>query len=93
MGARGYSGGQPLYLSDKPPAVEVHLSREDSAMFAGYPDLLDVLSLRVILGQSEKTVRKIIEDGVLPSVRIGERIYVPKSKLIEHVVRSCGEVV
>lgn len=92
MGARGYSGGQHLYLSDNPPAVEVHLSREDSELFAWAPDLLTVKHLEVILDQSEKTVRKLIDDGVLPSVRIGERIFVPKFKLVEYVLKACGEV-
>lgn len=91
MAARGYSTGQRVYLSDRPQPVEVHLSEGDSTMFAGYPDLLDVLHLRVILGQSEKTVRKLLADGTLPSVRIGERVYCPKARLIEYVVSQCGE--
>lgn len=93
MAPRGYAAaGQPYYLSDTPQPVEVHLSKEDSAMFSGSPDLLDVLHLRVLLGQSEKTVRKMLADGTLPSVRIGERVYCPKARLIEYIVSQCGEV-
>lgn len=91
MAARGYSAGQAVYLSEQPPVHEVRMSERDSIMFASYPDLLDVLHLRVILGQSEKTVRKLIADGDLPSVRIGERVYCPKARLIEYVVSQCGE--
>ena len=92
MAARGYSGGQPLYLYDQPQQVELHLSREDSALFAGFPDLLTVKHLEVILEQSEKTVRKMIADGVLPSATFGSRVYVPKAKLIEHIAAQIGEV-
>lgn len=89
MAARGYNAGQPVYLSDRPQPVEIHLSREDSALFAGFPDLLTVQHLEVLLGQCGKTVRKLLADGTLPSVRIGERIYCPKARLIEFVVGEC----
>lgn len=92
MAARGYSAAQPVYLSDRPQPVEVRLSEGDSAFFAGFPDLLTVRHLEVLLGQSEKTVRKLIADGELPSVTIGARVYVPKARLIEHVVAQCEGV-
>lgn len=92
MTARGYSAAQPVYLSDRPQPVEVRLSEGDSIMFAGFRDLLTVKELEVILDQSEKTVRKLIADGELPSVTIGARVYVPKARLIERVVAQCGEV-
>lgn len=91
MGARGYGAAQPVYLSEQPPIHEVRLSERDSIMFAGFRDLLGVKELEVILDQSEKTVRKMLADGTLPSVRIGERVYCPKARLIEHVVAQCGE--
>ena len=92
MTARGYSATQPVYLSDRPQPVEVRLSEGDSVMFSGFRDLLTVKELEVILDQSEKTVRKLIADGELPSVTIGARVYVPKARLIERVVAQCGEV-
>ena len=92
MAPRGYAAGQAVYLSDRPQPVEVHLSKEDSVMFAGFRDLLGVKELEVILDQSEKTIRKMLADGTLPSVRIGERVYCPKARLIEHIVAQCGEV-
>lgn len=92
MAPRGYAAGQAVYLSDRPQPVEVHLSKEDSVMFAGFRDLLGVKELEVILDQSEKTIRKMLADGTLPSVRIGERVYCPKARLIEYVVSQCGEV-
>lgn len=91
MGARGYSAAQPVYLADRPQPVEVHLSEGDSILFAGFPDLLTVRHLEVLLGQSERTVRKLLSDGTLPSVRLGERVYCPKARLIEYVVAQCGE--
>lgn len=89
MAARGYSAAQPVYLADRPQPVEVHLSEGDSIMFAGFPDLLTVQHLEVLLGQCEKTVRKLMAEGELPSVTIGARVYVPKARLIEHVVAQC----
>lgn len=80
-----YTQNQPVYLSQTPPKVEVTLSQGDSAMFAGFPDLLTVQHMSWILGMCEKTVRKLCGDGTLPAVEIGERTYVPKARLIEYV--------
>lgn len=90
MQAHGY-GVQPAYLSQQPPVLELRLSERDSLMFAGFPDLLTVKHLEVILEQSEKTIRKLIAEGALPSVTIGARVYVPKARLIEYVAGACRE--
>ena len=85
-----YAQAQPVYLTQTPPKTEITLSQGDSAMFAGFPDLLTVQHMSWILGQCEKTVRKLCREGALPSIEIGERIYVPKARLIEYVAGGCN---
>lgn len=92
MAAQVLAKSQPLYLHNEPPKVTVQLSESDSVMFAGFPDLLTTAHISLIISQSEKTVRKMLSDGVLPCVRIGERLYCPKSKLIEYVVAQVGGI-
>ena len=57
-----------------------------SAMFEGYGDMLDVSDLAEILRINPKTVQRQCRRGDLPAIRIGARWYVPKIRLIEHVM-------
>lgn len=53
--------------------------------FANYSDLLTMDDCGGILQQSTQTVRRLCRENELPSVRIGRRLYVPKSALIAFV--------
>ncbi len=68
-----------VYLSERPPA-------EAPEMLAGYPDLLTVQHVHEITGVSEQVIRKEVAEGRLCGGKIGRRIFVPKFKLIEHMV-------
>ena len=50
-----------------------------------YGDLLTIKDCSAVIQQSEATVRRLCREGELPSVRIGRRLYVPKSQFIEHI--------
>ena len=50
---------------------------------SGYGDLLTTAELHEITGQHVDTICKLIKRGDLPGVRIGQRWYVPKVKLLE----------
>lgn len=76
------SSPQLVYLADEKPEAVVP---QRYLMFSGFPDMLQVKHLTIILDQSEKTVRGLISRGELPALRIDERLYVPKGKLIEYI--------
>ena len=71
--------------------VTVTLSPECAQMFAGFPDLLEVRHLSIILGASERTVYKMLQADELPSRRLGGRLYVPKPALIEYFTAGLVE--
>lgn len=53
--------------------------------FDGYSDLLTMKDGSAILQQSEATVRRLCREGELPSIRIGRRLYIPKSQLVDFI--------
>jgi len=58
---------------------------------SGYGDLLTPADLAELTGQHVETVRRLIKCGDLPGVRIGQRLYVPKVRLLDYLgVRSDG---
>lgn len=62
------------------------MGRESSVVaFEGFGDLLTMDDCGGILQQSTQTVRRLCRENELPSVRIGRRLYVPKSALIAFV--------
>lgn len=60
----------------------------DAQLLAGYPDLLTVQDLRRLTGLSEQTIRTEINGGNLPGCRIGRRLYVPKARFAEYVLKG-----
>ena len=55
------------------------------ADYEGYMDLLTMDDCAGILQQSTQTVRRLCRERVLPSVKIGRRIYVPRNRFAEFV--------
>lgn len=54
--------------------------------FAELPELLRPMEVRAFLGVGHNTVYQAIQNGELPSRRIGRIIFVPKSALLEMAV-------
>ncbi|BAK46757.1 hypothetical protein CXIVA_07900 [Clostridium sp. SY8519] len=52
-------------------------------MFEHYPELLDVNTVADILGVTPVTVRRHIQAGNLPSIKVGRLIRIPKHELCE----------
>ena len=50
---------------------------------SGYGDLLTIVDLQRLTGLHPDTLRGLIKRGRLPGVRIGQRYYVPKTRLLE----------
>lgn len=63
-------------------------SAGDAQLLAGYPDLLTVQDLHAVTGLSEQTIRAEINSGNLPGCRIGRRLYVPKARFTEYVLKG-----
>ena len=61
---------------------------KDKLHFADFPELLTVRDVSGILSQSEQTVRRLCREHELPSVRIGRRLYVPRSGLAEQILNA-----
>ena len=53
------------------------------APLAGYPDLLTTDHMAEILDTSRRNVYRLADQGELPNVRVGRRIYFPKRLVIE----------
>lgn len=71
---------------------QTHCSGKSEVTFEGYNDLLTMDDCGGILQQSTQTVRRLCRENELPSVRIGRRLYVPKSALIAFVQNAIQEV-
>jgi len=52
------------------------------------PRLLSVAAVALHLGVSEKTVRRLIQSGKLPSLRVGRQIRVSEPDLAAFIARS-----
>jgi DNA binding domain, excisionase family len=50
-----------------------------------YPPVLTVRDVSKILGVTEKTVRILVGEGALFGKRVGNRIRIPKDKLIAYI--------
>lgn len=55
------------------------------SLFGEYGDLLTMEDCAEITHQTAQTVRALCREKVLPSARIGRRLYVPKALLIDYI--------
>lgn len=55
-------------------------------MFTNYPDVVNVKELGEMLGNiSDKAVRRLLKENVIPSFFIGRKYLVPKINVIEYL--------
>lgn len=54
-------------------------------MFPDYPDIVDVAQLQTMLGISRHHAYRLIRDGYIPGIMIGNAYKVPKTNVIEFV--------
>ncbi len=55
-------------------------------MFTNYPDVVNVVQLGEMLGNvSEKTVRRLLKEKIIPSFFIGKKYLIPKINVIEYL--------
>ena len=55
-------------------------------MFPDYPDIVTVAQLQKMLGISRQLTYKLIGDGYIPGVKIGNAFRVPKVNVINYVL-------
>ncbi len=55
-------------------------------MFPNYPDIVTVVQLQKMLGISRQLTYKLIGDGYIPGVKIGNAFRVPKVNVINYVL-------
>ncbi len=55
-------------------------------MFPDYPDIVTVTQLQKMLGISRQLTYKLIGDGYIPGVKIGNAFRVPKVNVINYVL-------
>lgn len=55
-------------------------------MFPNYPDIVTVAQLQKMLGISRQLTYKLIGDGYIPGVKIGNAFRVPKVNVINYVL-------
>lgn len=53
-----------------------------------YPPVLSVADVAQILGITPKTVRNLIKNGEIASIKVGRLIRVPKDRLVEYLERG-----
>lgn len=59
-------------------------------MFPDYPDIVTVAQLQKMLGISRQLTYKLIGDGYIPGVKIGNAFRVPKVNVINYVLSEDG---
>lgn len=69
---------------DEHPTFDGYFENTDD-WFAGYTDLLNMTDVARIMGVSRKTVQRWCLAGVLPSVKISSRRYIPKNHLASFI--------
>ena len=57
-------------------------------MFDEYDDVLDTYALQYILGLSKNTVLKLLQNGTIPSKKVGKKYRVLKQDLIRYLQAS-----
>lgn len=58
-------------------------------IFENYPDVLTVADLQKALGIGRSTAYRLIREGHIRHLRIGDKIKIPRLSLVEYVKVSC----
>ncbi len=63
--------------------------KEGTPMFSTYPDILTVTDLTKMLSIGRNKAYKLVGDGSIRSIRIGNIHRIPKMSVIEYVQKCC----
>ena len=56
-------------------------------MFDNYPDIMTVYQVQEALGVGKNTVYRLLKDGEIKSLKIGNKYKVPKNCLVAYAMR------
>jgi len=54
-------------------------------MFHEFPDVVNVIQMRTMLGIGRNTAYNLINDGIIPSIRIGKVHRITKANIIKYI--------
>ena len=63
----------------------ITITQNNTVMFQNYPDVVSVDDLTSMLHIGKNTTYKLINDKVIPSVRVGRQHKIPKCYVIEYL--------
>lgn len=63
---------------------------EMKRLFKGFPDVVNIATLCTMLDIGKNSAYKLVSSGAIHSVRVGRKILIPKSSVIEFVQGSDG---
>jgi len=61
-------------------------------MFEQYPDVVTVENLAEMLNIGRNTAYELVRAGIIPSVRIGKNIRIPKMPVVQYLMQNSGKV-
>lgn len=64
---------------------------ETPALLEGEREMLNTADVGRILGVTQQVVRNLCRSGKLPSVHIGQRVYVPRAELVRQIREGLSE--
>ena len=57
-------------------------------MFTEYPDIVDMNQLQKMLGIGRKLAYKIVDEGLIPAVKIGNAFRIAKISVIDYALNA-----
>lgn len=82
ISASRYAVGNIL-LRQRADCIAMDHEGAPGGALAGFPDVLAVEDVALILGLSQSTIRVLLNQGQLPGVRLGRKWFIPRVRLAE----------
>lgn len=57
-------------------------------MFTSYPDVVNIQQLKNMLGIGITLAYRLVKKGIIKAIRIGREYKIPKSNVIEYLIKS-----
>ena len=68
--------------------TKVEMKEIYATMFAEYPEILNTADLQNMLGISRHLAYKLMADGYIPGVKIGNSYRIPKFNVISYMINE-----
>ncbi len=64
------------------------LKENYEVMFTSYPDVVNIQQLKNMLGIGITLAYRLVKKGTIKAIRIGREYKIPKSNVIEYLIKS-----